>query len=71
MSTVPRSIPALASDSGYARLKEHIICVTGLGYYAEFKITPGLLESKNCKLAGIVTGTPAKAAKWKEKCQAF
>ncbi len=43
------------------------IALVGLGYYAEFKITPGLLESKNCKLAGIVTGTPAKAAKWKEK----
>ncbi len=41
--------------------------VPRLGYYAEYKLAPGLVESKYCELAGIVTGTPEKAAKWKAK----
>ncbi len=43
------------------------VALVGLGYYAEFKLAPGLVESKYCELAGIVTGTPEKAAKWKAK----
>jgi predicted dehydrogenase len=43
------------------------IALVGLGYYAEFKLMPGILESKYCTLGGIVTGTPGKAVKWKAK----
>jgi predicted dehydrogenase len=42
------------------------VALIGLGYYAEHRLAPGLKESKYCELAGIVTGTPAKAEKWKK-----
>ena len=43
------------------------VALVGLGYYAEYKLAPGLKESKYCELAGIVTGTPAKAETWKKQ----
>src|SRR5690348_15011212 len=39
----------------------------GLGSLATNQIAPGLLKTKNCKLAGIITGTPSKAETWKAK----
>src|SRR6188768_1327739 len=41
------------------------IALVGLGYYAEHLLAPALQETKNCYLAGIVTGTPEKKEKWK------
>ncbi len=43
------------------------VALVGLGYYATNQLAPALQETRNCKLAGIVTGTPAKAREWKEK----
>src|SRR5882757_5009857 len=43
------------------------IALLGLGYYAEYKLAVGLEGTRNCYLAGIVTGTPSKADKWKKK----
>ena len=43
------------------------VALIGLGSYATHQLAPGLLKSKNCELAGIVTGSPEKAATWKEK----
>lgn len=43
------------------------IALVGLGYYSEFKLAPALLETKYCKLTGIVTGTPEKEEKWAKK----
>ncbi len=42
------------------------IALCGLGRYAEI-LAEGLEVSKYCRLAGIVTGTPSKAASWKKK----
>ena len=39
----------------------------GMGYYAEHKLATALQETKNCYLAGIVTGKPEKAEKFKAK----
>jgi len=39
--------------------------VVGLGSLATNQIAPALQKTKNCRLAAIVTGTPAKAVKWK------
>jgi predicted dehydrogenase len=39
--------------------------LVGLGSLSTNQIAPALQKTKNCKLAAIVTGTPAKAAKWK------
>ena len=42
------------------------VVLVGLGYYSNDLLAPGLQLTKNCYLAGIVTGTPAKAEKWKQ-----
>ncbi|WP_266205645.1 Gfo/Idh/MocA family protein [Pontibacter kalidii] len=43
------------------------IALVGLGRYATHQLAPALQETEHCYLAGIVTGTPAKAAEWKRK----
>ena len=58
--------PALLSLSGKPAKKLGIALV-GLGSYSTGQLAPALLQTKNCYLAGIVTGTPAKAVAWAEK----
>ena len=41
------------------------IALVGLGSYSTGQLGPALLETSHCYLAGIVTGTPEKAEKWK------
>src|SRR2546430_8837248 len=43
------------------------IALVGLGNYSTNELAPALEETKYCYLSGIVTGTPAKAKKWKRK----
>lgn len=43
------------------------VALVGLGNYATGQLAPALQETTNCELTGIVTGTPAKAEKWKTK----
>lgn len=43
------------------------IALVGLGGYAGGQLAPALLQTENCYLAGIVTGTPSKIPVWKEK----
>ena len=43
------------------------VALIGLGYYSTDLLAPALEKTKNCYLAGIVTGTPAKAESWKRK----
>lgn len=40
------------------------IALVGLGGYSSGQLAPALQSTKNCYLAGIVTGTPAKASSW-------
>ena len=40
------------------------IALVGLGNYATNQLAPALLETTNCYLVGIVTGTPDKAKTW-------
>ncbi|MEO6313873.1 MAG: Gfo/Idh/MocA family oxidoreductase [Chitinophagaceae bacterium] len=50
------------------RKKEKLgVALVGLGYYSTDLLAPALQQTKNCWLAGIVTGTPSKALAWKEK----
>jgi predicted dehydrogenase len=39
--------------------------LAGLGVLSTNQIAPALQKTKHCRLAGIITGTPAKAEKWK------
>lgn len=43
------------------------IALVGLGSYSEYQLAPSLQETKHCRLAGIVTGTPEKEKIWAEK----
>lgn len=43
------------------------VALVGLGYYSADLLAPALQHTKNCYLAGIVTGTPSKAESWKKK----
>lgn len=51
-----------------SRRKESLgVALVGLGYYSTDLLAPALTRTKHCHLAGIVTGTPAKAEEWKKK----
>ena len=41
------------------------VALVGLGSLSTHQIAPALQHTKYCRLAGIVTGTPAKAGQWK------
>ena len=56
----------IASPRRYKKDKLGVALV-GLGYYSTDLLAPALQQTKNCYLAGIVTGTPAKAETWKVK----
>lgn len=43
------------------------IALVGLGNYAKGQLEPALLETGLCRLTGIVTGTPSKAAAWTKR----
>lgn len=43
------------------------VALVGLGYYSTDLLAPALQQTKYCYLAGIVTGTPAKAEAWKQQ----
>ena len=43
------------------------VALVGLGKYSEGQLAPALTETKKCYLAGIVTGSTAKAGEWKKK----
>jgi predicted dehydrogenase len=52
---------ALAAGSG----KKVGFALCGLGSLSTHQIAPALQKTANCRLAGIITGTPAKAERWK------
>lgn len=43
------------------------VALVGLGYYSTDILAPALQQTEHCYLAGIVTGTPSKAEKWKQQ----
>jgi glucose-fructose oxidoreductase len=63
----------ILSQSAFANIwvpqkKEKLgIALVGLGYYSTDLLAPALQLTQHCHLAGIVTGTPAKAEKWKQQ----
>src|SRR5699024_5646122 len=40
------------------------IALVGLGGYATGELAPALRETRNCYLAGVVTGSPDKGQRW-------
>src|SRR5688572_33293260 len=45
------------------------VALCGLGSLSTNQIAPALQKTRNCRLVGIITGTPAKAEKWKAQYQ--
>jgi predicted dehydrogenase len=43
------------------------VALVGLGRYSAGQLAPALQETKLCRLAGIVTGTPSKEKEWAER----
>lgn len=43
------------------------VALVGLGKYSTGQLAPALQQTKLCRLAGIVTSSPAKAAKWQQQ----
>jgi glucose-fructose oxidoreductase len=43
------------------------VALVGLGYYSTDLLAPALLQTTNCYLAGVVTGSPTKAKKWQKE----
>jgi predicted dehydrogenase len=60
--------PLIAGVSnGQAPARKLGVALCGLGSLSTNQIAPALLKTRNCRLAGIVTGTPSKAAEWQKK----
>lgn len=43
------------------------VALIGLGHYSRELLAPALQQTRHCRLAGIVTGTPAKAVEWQRR----
>lgn len=62
--------PFISTSSTRARAQESRklgFAICGLGKLSTDQIAPALMKTKHCRLAGIVTGTPAKAKAWQAK----
>ena len=58
----------LLSISGAGEPRKKLgVALVGLGKYSTEQLAPALLETKYCRLAGIVTGSPGKVVDWQTK----
>lgn len=67
MALSPLLSPLALTASPLLRQKKLGIALVGLGGYSTGQLAPALQQTKNCYLAGIVTGTPEKARSWASK----
>ena len=59
---------ALASPLGWLAPERKLgVALVGLGNYSTGQLAPALQQTKYCQLAGVVTGSPAKAAQWQQQ----
>lgn len=56
-----------ASLEAWQTGKQLNVALVGLGKYSTGQLAPALQETKLCRLAGIVTGSPEKVPQWKSK----
>ena len=66
VGTVP-SIAHRATPTTARQERKLGFALVGLGSLSTHQIAPALGKTRHCRLAGIVTGTPAKAVEWKAK----
>jgi predicted dehydrogenase len=65
-ATLLATAPSLVSNA-MPQEKKLGVALVGLGSYSTHQLAPALQQTSKCNLAGIVTGTPEKAAKWKKQ----
>ena len=58
-------LPGLISSAAAQEGRKINYALAGLGSLSTNQIAPALQKTKHARLAGIITGTPAKAEKWK------
>lgn len=58
---------ATSSSAQESSGKKLGVALLGLGVLSTGQLAPALQKTKHCRLAGIVSGTPEKRQKWKEK----
>src|SRR5438105_3345036 len=61
------SVPGFAKILIPNQKKKLGVALVGLGYYSTDLLAPALQLTELCYLAGVVTGTPAKAERWKKQ----
>lgn len=67
-AATPSASPAAGGTAAAGRRPDSIgVALVGLGYYAGQLLAPGLQLTRNCHLAGIVTGSPEKVPVWQRK----
>ncbi len=67
IATSSLSFPFISYGKPLSKKGKLGIALVGLGYYSTDLLAPGLQQTENCYLAGIVTGTPEKEKIWSEK----
>jgi predicted dehydrogenase len=65
VAAVPFISTSLTQALAAASRKRLGFALCGLGYLSTHEIAPALQKTEHCRFAGIITGTPAKAAAWK------
>ena len=67
IGTAAIALPAFISNINRRQEGKKLnIAICGLGRYGTY-LAEGLEVAEHCRLAGIITGTPAKASAWKKK----
>ena len=61
LAAAPFISTSLTRALAAAAKKKLGFALCGLGSLSTFQIAPALQKTENCRLAGIITGTPAKA----------
>lgn len=56
--------PTAASEKSQKKIG---VALLGLGGYASGQLAPALQQTKLCRLAAVVTGTPSKGEKWQKR----
>lgn len=62
--TAGRPVTVRAADAMRAPRRQLGVALVGLGRYSTGELGPALRETRFCRLAGVVTGSPAKGARW-------
>jgi glucose-fructose oxidoreductase len=58
---------SFANETAAPGEKKLGVALAGLGYYSSAELGPALLETKQCRLAAVITGSREKGLKWAKR----